>query len=78
MSSEIIHQIVKTIEGEVISRPSPLEFEMAYQQSCGDGPKVEQSGGNRRPKEADPLNGSLWRAQETVQPVEKVGCGGRI
>jgi hypothetical protein len=31
MSSEIIHQIVKTIEGEVGSRPSPREFEMAYQ-----------------------------------------------
>ena len=53
MSSEIIHQIVKTIEGEVISRPSPLEFEMAYQQKLW-GPKVEQSGGNRRPHEADP------------------------
>ena len=31
MSSEIMHQIVETIEAEVRSRPSPLEFEMAYQ-----------------------------------------------
>ena len=31
MSSEIMHQIVKTIEAEVRSRPSPIEFEMAYQ-----------------------------------------------
>ena len=31
MSSEIMHQIVETIESEVRSRPSPLEFEMAYQ-----------------------------------------------
>ena len=30
MSSEIMHQIVETIEAEVRSRPSPLEFEMAY------------------------------------------------
>jgi hypothetical protein len=26
-----MHQIVETIEAEVRSRPSPLEFEMAYQ-----------------------------------------------
>jgi hypothetical protein len=31
MSSEIMHQIVETIEAEVRSRPSPIEFEMAYQ-----------------------------------------------
>src|ERR1700721_151611 len=31
MRSEIMHQIVETIEAEVRSRPSPLEFEMAYQ-----------------------------------------------
>ena len=31
MRSEIIHQIVETIEAEVRSQPSPLEFEMAYQ-----------------------------------------------
>ena len=31
MRSEIMHQIVETIEAEVRSRPSPFEFEMAYQ-----------------------------------------------
>jgi len=31
MSSEITHQILQTIEEEVNSRPSPIEFEMAYQ-----------------------------------------------
>src|SRR5580704_12478367 len=31
MRSEIMHQIVETIEAEVRSRPSALEFEMAYQ-----------------------------------------------
>lgn len=31
MSSEIMHQILETIEEEVNSRPSPVEFEMAYQ-----------------------------------------------
>jgi hypothetical protein len=31
MRSEIMHQIVETIEAEVRSRSSPLEFEMAYQ-----------------------------------------------
>jgi len=31
MSSEIMHQILKTIEDEVNSRPSAIEFEMAYQ-----------------------------------------------
>ena len=31
MSSEIMHQILETIEEEVNSRPSPIEFEMAYQ-----------------------------------------------
>src|SRR5436190_22941304 len=31
MSSEIMHQIVETIEAEVRARPSPVEFEMAYQ-----------------------------------------------
>ena len=31
MRSEIMHQTVETIEAEVRSRPSPLEFEMAYQ-----------------------------------------------
>jgi len=31
MSSEIMHRIVETIEADVRSRPSPLEFEMAYQ-----------------------------------------------
>lgn len=31
MSSEIMHQIIETIEEEVSSRPSPIEFEMAYQ-----------------------------------------------
>jgi len=31
MKSEITHQIVETMEAEVRSRPSPLEFEMAYQ-----------------------------------------------
>lgn len=31
MSSEIMHQIIETIEEEVNSRPSPIEFEMAYQ-----------------------------------------------
>ena len=31
MSSEVIHQIVEPIEPEVRSRPSAIEFEMAYQ-----------------------------------------------
>ena len=31
MSSEIMHQIVATIEAEANSRPSAFEFEMAYQ-----------------------------------------------
>ena len=31
MSSEVMHQIVETIEAEVKLRPSPMEFEMAYQ-----------------------------------------------
>jgi hypothetical protein len=31
MSSEAVHQIVETIEDEVNSRPSAVEFEMAYQ-----------------------------------------------
>jgi hypothetical protein len=31
MRSEIMHQIVETIEADVQSRPSPMEFEMAYQ-----------------------------------------------
>ncbi|MFN7998363.1 MAG: hypothetical protein U0Q18_32380 [Bryobacteraceae bacterium] len=31
MSSEIMHQIVATIEADVMSRPSPVEYEMAYQ-----------------------------------------------
>ena len=31
MSSEIMHQIVATIEAEAKSRPSAIEFEMAYQ-----------------------------------------------
>jgi len=31
MRSEIIHEILQTIEAEVKSRPTPIEFEMAYQ-----------------------------------------------
>ena len=31
MSSEVMNQIVETIEAGVKLRPSPLEFEMAYQ-----------------------------------------------
>jgi len=31
MSSEIMHQILQTMENEVNSRPSAIEFEMAYQ-----------------------------------------------
>jgi hypothetical protein len=31
MSSETMHQIVEIIEAEVRSRPSAIEFEMAYQ-----------------------------------------------
>ena len=31
MSSQIMHQILETIEEEAHSRPSPIEFEMAYQ-----------------------------------------------
>ena len=31
MNSEIMHQIIEMIESEVHSRPSPTEFEMAYQ-----------------------------------------------
>jgi hypothetical protein len=31
MSSEIMHQILQTIEEEMNSRPSAIEFEMAYQ-----------------------------------------------
>ena len=31
MSSEIMHQILRTIEEEMTSRPSAIEFEMAYQ-----------------------------------------------
>lgn len=31
MSSEIMHQILQTIEEEVNSRPSAIEFEIAYQ-----------------------------------------------
>jgi hypothetical protein len=31
MSSEIMHQIVEPIEAEARSRPSAIEFEMAYQ-----------------------------------------------
>lgn len=31
MSSEMMHQILETIEEEVNSRPSAIEFQMAYQ-----------------------------------------------
>ena len=31
MRSEIMHQILETIEADVQSRPSAIEFEMAYQ-----------------------------------------------
>jgi hypothetical protein len=31
MSSEVMHQIVGTVEAEAQSRPSAMEFEMAYQ-----------------------------------------------
>jgi hypothetical protein len=31
MSSEIMHQILRTIEDEMTLRPSAIEFEMAYQ-----------------------------------------------
>ena len=31
MSSEIMHEILQTIEAEVQSRPTAIEFEMAYQ-----------------------------------------------
>src|SRR3954469_16093833 len=31
MSSEVMHQVVAMIEAEVKSRPSAIEFEMAYQ-----------------------------------------------
>ena len=31
MSSETMHRIVELIESSVQSRPSPIEFEMAYQ-----------------------------------------------
>ncbi len=31
MSSEIVHQILRIIEEEMNSRPSAIEFEMAYQ-----------------------------------------------
>ncbi len=31
MSSETMHQIIEMIESQVHSRPSPNEFEMAYQ-----------------------------------------------
>ena len=31
MSSEIMHQILQTMEEEMNSRPSAIEFEMAYQ-----------------------------------------------
>lgn len=31
MRSEIMRQIVETIEADVLSRPSAIEFEMAYQ-----------------------------------------------
>jgi len=31
MSSEMMHQIVEMIKSEAHSRPSPIEFEMAYQ-----------------------------------------------
>jgi len=31
MTSETLQQIVEMIESEVHSRPSPMEFEMAYQ-----------------------------------------------
>ena len=31
MSSEVMHQILQTIEEEMTSRPSAIEFEMAYQ-----------------------------------------------
>ena len=31
MGSEIMHQIIEMIQEEVNSRPSPVEFEMAYQ-----------------------------------------------
>jgi hypothetical protein len=30
MSSGIMHQIVEALEAEVQTRPSPIEFEMAY------------------------------------------------
>jgi hypothetical protein len=31
MSSEIMHEILEMVETEVQSRPTPVEFEMAYQ-----------------------------------------------
>src|SRR5437660_3743353 len=31
MSSEAMHEFLQTVEAEVQSRPTPIEFEMAYQ-----------------------------------------------
>ena len=73
MSSEIMHQIIEMIESEVLSRPSPLEFEMAYQARVAiDRIKTAIKQAEQFSKPCDEMRQASLRLLEALDRLERI------
>ena len=73
MSSEIMHQILETIEEEVNSRPSPVEFEMAYQARVAiDRIRFAIKHTEQFCPKSDPLREAGMKLVEALERLERV------
>ena len=73
MSSEIIHQILEAIEEEAHSRPSPVEFEMAYQARVAiDRTRFAIKHTEQFCPKSNPLREAGWQLLDALQRLETV------
>ena len=75
MSSEIIYQILEAIEEEAHSRPSPVEFEMAYQARVAiDRIRFAIKTTEQFCPKSNPLREAGWQLLDALQRLETVDC----
>ena len=73
MSSEIMHQILETIEEEANSQPSPSEFERAYQARVAiDRIRFAIKHTEQFCPKSNPLREAGWRLLDALQRLETV------
>jgi hypothetical protein len=73
MSSETMHQIIEMMQSEAHSRPSPIEFEMAYQTRVAiDRIRFAIKHAEQFSKPCDEMREASLRLLEALERLERV------